>query len=1377
MLVVITTSQKLDCLRTLGSVLCNHQNLPMEFVQSIAEALRLINAGGVKAVFSLGSGPLEEIQAAGYVPKNRKVAGLRKQVMSLAGVPLMVSYSPNIGEVDYSQFVDLLTDTNLACVLASTGSISPKYGDYKYVPTLAPIVQGVKALLEDPEVKKVPLAFDTETLGLDRFHPEGYLISLQFSFKVGTAYMVAWSSRAESLAWLQDFQNQQDLHWLMNEPRIALRAANGKYDLEWLYEHSGITCTNFTADTTLIGSLLDENRSNGLDVHAKIYAPRLAGYCVSPETRIWKSDLTWVQADDVEVGDILVGFDEHPVQAGRRRKLRKSVVLSKQYLELPGRRITMKSGLVLNVSSNHAWLAKKPTAQGNLTWIPSDELIPGTRIKRIADVLGPRTDFDGGWFSGLLDGEGWTCQASGSNTFRVGFAQKNGLVLQKALKIAGSQVSVHSVTAGRDVVNVTSKGSFGGLSWLQLHRPVRLLSKEHWFGSPLPQEDELDYVVENIPLPLIKVVSLKTTTHTFVAEGLASHNSDDFDSKTDKSRMDLAYARDPQKFLNYSAGDADATLEVSINQIQQLTAVPHLARFYVNILHPAARAYEIVERGGVFIDMEEFNRLEADLIADLHSLTDKGKKIIGGSLVAKHFDADKTGGLNLTKASLITDFMFSPRGLNLKPKMLTEKTKAPVTSLEHLEMFKYVPEAKEFVGLMSEFSSTNKTLSTYINGFRQHIRSDGKFHPTFFLMANARDDDGGGSGTVTGRLSARDPAFQCCKGNVLVYNKEGWTSLQSIVEGYEQGYPFTVLTHTGEWKPVVGVYRNGLKPLLKITTKSGAVLECTGNHPWLTDYGFVQAEKLGIGSKVWRFYETAEGGEGVSNRAVDGDRGLGGRCQGSSQVHVPMRVWGSERTARIKSNWDEAEQVLWLLQAGQADNAWAQPQRERILDLLVLAAHEKQVSESTRQGLLGLWGQGNLGLRFVERFVRDLSSRYGGEAAESHVREIGRKWELLQGQLYMGHGLRTGSESQELGIPDVERGDQTPVRLGFQLGGETFLHSHEITSWVERDSSPYHAFQAHQAGFEQDTIVSIEAVPAEETYDLTIQDSHSFVANGVVVHNTIPKHTKWGKRIRRCYNAPPGMLVAEEDYSQGELKVMACIANEQVMIEAYQKGLDLHVVTSSFVAGLTYDEMMELKKTNKDQYDDIRQLGKAGNFGLIYGMGVEGFIDYARTSYGVIMSYEKAAEFHAGFFTRYPGLPNYHKQYKEFAHRKGYVVSPLGRVRHLPMINAKRSDIRSREERRAVNSPVQSTLSDMLLWAIALQYDLGWFDESPCFGSIHDASYFYIPEDNYEFYVKRSVEVMENLPFHKIGWEPQLKFTADAKVGPNMGQLTEIKFK
>ena len=141
-------------------------------------------------------------------------------------------------------------------------------------------------------------------------------------------------------------------------------------------------------------------------------------------------------------------------------------------------------------------------------------------------------------------------------------------------------------------------------------------------------------------------------------------------------------------------------------------------------------------------------------------MTTAARSIIGGRIVAKHNDPDNRGGLNLTKASLLVDFMFSPMGLNLKPQMTTEKSGAPSTALEHLMMFKDVPEAAEFVGLLKNYSSAAKTLQTYVYGFQKHIRSDGNFHPTFFLMSNARDDDGGGSGTVTGRLSARDPAFQ-----------------------------------------------------------------------------------------------------------------------------------------------------------------------------------------------------------------------------------------------------------------------------------------------------------------------------------------------------------------------------------------------------------------------------------------------------------------------------------------------------------------------------------------------------------------------------------------------------------------------------------------
>jgi DNA polymerase I-like protein with 3'-5' exonuclease and polymerase domains len=512
--------------------------------------------------------------------------------------------------------------------------------------------------------------------------------------------------------------------------------------------------------------------------------------------------------------------------------------------------------------------------------------------------------------------------------------------------------------------------------------------------------------------------------------------SDQFDKSVDKSRMDLVLKAQPEELLKYAGGDTDACLRVAQAQKAELLADNALCGFYVNILHPAARAFELVERGGVLVDMEAYKELEADLTNTILGLIQRAKKIVGGRIAAKHTDTTKLGGLNLTKAAFLIDFMFSPMGLNLRPKMMTEGGDAPSTAGEHLSMFKDIPEAKEFVSLMEEYSSASKILNTYVHGFQKHIRSDGKLHPSYYFFVGNRDNAEGGA--VTGRLSARDPAIQ-----------------------------------------------------------------------------------------------------------------------------------------------------------------------------------------------------------------------------------------------------------------------------------------------------------------------------------------------------TIVKHGKWGKPLRRCFPAPPGHVVTEADYAQGELKVIACVANEPTMLNAYLNGMDLHALTGGRLAGLEYDQMLELKNSpdpaKQEMYDELRQLAKALNFGLIYGMGAEGFKEYAGAGYGVDISLDEAIRARNTFFDTYPGLIQYHEQYKNLARMYGYVRSPLGRIRHLPLIKSPNQQSRSKEERRAVNSPIQSTLSDCMIWAIALYTQAGHAKTAPCFCVIHDASYNYVPEDQVEKYGKLVVDSMENLPFERVGWQPQLRFTADIKAGKNMADLQKLK--
>jgi len=274
---------------------------------------------------------------------------------------------------------------------------------------------------------------------------------------------------------------------------------------------------------------------------------------------------------------------------------------------------------------------------------------------------------------------------------------------------------------------------------------------------------------------------------------------------------------------------------------------------------------------------------------------------------------------------------------------------------------------------------------------------------------------------------------------------------------------------------------------------------------------------------------------------------------------------------------------------------------------------------------------------------------------------------------------------------------------------------------------------------------------------------------------TIPKHTKWAKRLRRVVIAPPGHLILSNDYSQGELKIAACLAQEQTMIEAYRNGIDLHAVTAARLAGYDFDKFMKLAETDPHKFEEVRYLGKAGNFGLIYGMGANGFMIYAISNYGVVMTLEEAEGNRDAFFDLYPGLIEWHREYKGRARKQGFIRSPLGRVRHLPMLHSHEQAVVAKELRRAINSPVQATLSDMALWSTGLMVSRGQFDVAPVFGMVHDQLLSYVPEDSWEAIAKQRKELMENLPFEQVGWEPDLRFTVDTEVGPNLGELKKFK--
>ncbi len=262
---------------------------------------------------------------------------------------------------------------------------------------------------------------------------------------------------------------------------------------------------------------------------------------------------------------------------------------------------------------------------------------------------------------------------------------------------------------------------------------------------------------------------------------------------------------------------------------------------------------------------------------------------------------------------------------------------------------------------------------------------------------------------------------------------------------------------------------------------------------------------------------------------------------------------------------------------------------------------------------------------------------------------------------------------------------------------------------------------------------------------------------------TIAKHTKWAKKLRRAYVPPPGKVILQIDYSQGELKITACLAEEPVMLQAYLDGKDLHAITAAALTGHTLEDFMLLPEDIRDEY---RSGGKAGNFGLIYGMMPPGFVAYAFSTYGVVMTEQEAYTKREAFFALYSTLLKWHERSKATARKMGQVRSPLGRIRHLPLITSSDREARSQAERQAINSPVQSCLSDMMQLAMTMiDREYGPETGVEMWLMTHDACGFYVPAEDDILWAKRLKAIMDNLPLKELfGWDHQLPFTTDAEV-------------
>lgn len=217
-------------------------------------------------------------------------------------------------------------------------------------------------------------------------------------------------------------------------------------------------------------------------------------------------------------------------------------------------------------------------------------------------------------------------------------------------------------------------------------------------------------------------------------------------------------------------------------------------------------------------------------------------------------------------------------------------------------------------------------------------------------------------------------------------------------------------------------------------------------------------------------------------------------------------------------------------------------------------------------------------------------------------------------------------------------------------------------------------------------------------------------------------------RLKPAFIPRPGHVLLDLDYSQVELRVAAFISRSQPMIEAFQRGDDLHRLLAAKIAGKAPEDVTSLE----------RKRAKAGNFGLLYGMSPGGFQSYAATAYDVSLTLAEAQAVHSAFFEMWNGMRQWHEKAKRRAYERGYVTSPIGRTQWLSDLYSKSSFKSSHAERNALNSPVQGFGSDLMQMAAASimgtlpGYPLPKVEGAHVVATVHDEICIEVPEDRWQ---------------------------------------------
>ena len=243
----------------------------------------------------------------------------------------------------------------------------------------------------------------------------------------------------------------------------------------------------------------------------------------------------------------------------------------------------------------------------------------------------------------------------------------------------------------------------------------------------------------------------------------------------------------------------------------------------------------------------------------------------------------------------------------------------------------------------------------------------------------------------------------------------------------------------------------------------------------------------------------------------------------------------------------------------------------------------------------------------------------------------------------------------------------------------------------------------------------------------------------------IPVRTEIGRKFRKFFTASEGKLLCDADYSQIELRVLAALANDEVMIKTFAEGRDIHTETAASVFGLP-EEWVDA---------DTRRKAKAVNFGIVYGIGAFSLAKDVGSTLG------EAKKYIEDYLAHFSGVRQYMEKVTKSAEASGYAVTFFGRRRFIPEILATNKTVKALGKRIAMNTPIQGTAADIIKIAMIRVYNRlkRELPEAKLILQVHDELIVEAPEDKAQSAADILREEMQNAV--KLA----VPLTCDAKIG------------